>query len=148
MSLVFSYFLVMKCLFWKLTKWPKCKILIYVVVDKKNTRANNENSRGDRKFSQSSIKLILNLTEQLSMHSFDLEKWKVMKSLACPWMVERKTVCIEQKYFLFYLFYFIKVYTDFIIWGQVKSLDSVSLSRSPVKLTTLQQAPLCRKNSR
>lgn len=29
--------------------------------------------------------------------------------------------------------------------GQVKSLDSVSLSRPPVKLTTLQRAPLCRK---
>lgn len=46
------------------------------------------------------------------MHSFDLEKWKVMKSLACSGMVERErereTVCIEQKYFLFYLFYFIK----------------------------------------
>lgn len=34
------------------------------------------------KFSQLSIKLILNLTEQLSMHSFDLEKWKVVRSLA------------------------------------------------------------------
>lgn len=48
------------------------------------------------------------------MHSFDLEKWKVVKSLACPWTVGRTTVCTEQKYFLFYLFYFIKVYTDFI----------------------------------
>lgn len=34
------------------------------------------------KFPQLSIKLILNLTEQLSMHSFDLEKWKVVRSLA------------------------------------------------------------------
>lgn len=88
--------------------------MIYIVVDKKNTRANNEKRRGDWKFSQSSIKLILNLTEKLSMHSFDLEKWKVVKSLACPWTIERTTVCTEQKYFLFYLFYFIKVYTDFI----------------------------------
>lgn len=53
------------------------------------------------------------------MHSFDLlEKWKVVKSLACPWTVERTTVCTEQKYFLFYLFYFIKVYTDFISWDE------------------------------
>lgn len=138
MSLVFYSFLVMKCLFflfsfWELTKWPKCKILIYIVVDKKNTRANNENgSRGDWKFSQLSIKLMLNLTEQLSMHLFDLDKWKVVKkkSLACPWMVERTTVCTEKKYFLFYLFYFIKVYTDFISWGK-KTLYSVSLFLSP-----------------
>lgn len=37
-------------------------------------RANNGKERtGDSKFSQLSIKLILNLTEQLSMHSFDRE---------------------------------------------------------------------------
>lgn len=124
MSVVFYYFHVMKCLFLKkkkkLTKWPKCKkIPIYVVVDKKTMRANNENERrSDWKFSQLSIKLILNLTEQLSMHSFHLEKWKVVQSLACPRTVERTTVCTEQKYFLFYLFYFIKVYTDFISWGK------------------------------
>lgn len=94
------------------------KILIYIVVDKKHTRANNENERtGDWKLL--SIKLIMNLTEQLSMHSFGLKKWKVVKSLACPWTVERTTVCTEQKYFLFYLFYFIKVYTDFISWGKL-----------------------------
>lgn len=76
-------------------------------------------------------KLMLNLTEQLSMHLFDLDKWKVVKSLACPWMVGRTTVCTEQKYFLFYLFYFIKkVYTDFISWGK-KTLYSVSLFLSP-----------------
>ena len=42
----------------------------------------NKGGEAIGKFSQLSIKLILNLTEQLSMHSFDLEKWKVVRSLA------------------------------------------------------------------
>lgn len=67
-----------------------------------------------------------------------------MKSLACPRMVKRKTVCIEQKYFLFYLFYFIKVYTDFISWGKGSSLSmchclSLWLSHNATTNAALQE---------
>lgn len=78
------------------------------------------------------------------MHYFDLERRNVMKSLACLQMVKRKTVCIEQKYFLFYLFYFIKVYTDFISWDKGSSLSlchylSPWLSHNATTNTALQK---------
>lgn len=75
------------------------------------------------------------------MHSFDLAKWKVMKSLACPWTDERMTVCTEKKYFLFYLFYFIKVYTDFISWGKLNLMTRCHCL-SP---WLTHEAPLCSK---
>lgn len=69
-------------------------------------RANNEDRRGDRKFSQLSIKLILSLTEQLSMHSFDLEKLKVVKALhALGLLKERLYVLNRNIFILFILFY-------------------------------------------
>lgn len=98
---------------------------------------------GRKNSSQSSIKLILNLTEQLSMHSFDLEKWKAVKDAShARGRLKEKTVCTEQNYFLFYLFYFIKVYTDFISKGKEKvsrlrmSLFPGSLVRLTHKATT------------
>lgn len=43
-------------------------------------RANNEKEgRGDGKISQSSITLMLSLTEQLSMHLFNLDRREVVK---------------------------------------------------------------------
>lgn len=45
---------------------------------------------------------------------------------------ERKTVCIEQKYFLFYLFYFIKGIYWFLLVGASK-VSWLSSSQSPVK---------------
>lgn len=63
-------------------------------------------SREFGRFSPLSIRLIVNLTEQLSMHSFDLHKGKVLTALhALGWLRERLYVRNRNIFILFILFY-------------------------------------------